>query len=160
MQALGHNCLVTRRSVNKGFKAGNMINGMTYLQEVSSLQVPLLESVRVKPIPVLFPFTAASQLLGMQTLSCEEQTCTLLFLLCTIAATTVQCTRTSGCAKRADVPSPVQVPWEFVAVFDADFEMPADFLYQTIWHMQQDSRLGFVQTRWSFTNGYENMLCW
>jgi cellulose synthase/poly-beta-1,6-N-acetylglucosamine synthase-like glycosyltransferase len=54
----------------------------------------------------------------------------------------------------------VQVPWEFVAVFDADFEMPPDFLFQTIWHMQQDSRLGFVQGRWSFTNGYDNMLCW
>ncbi|WIA17795.1 hypothetical protein OEZ85_009307 [Tetradesmus obliquus] len=85
MQQRGHHCLATRRAVNKGFKAGNMINGMSFLNEV---------------------------------------------------------------------------PWEFVAVFDADFEMPPDFLFQTIWHMQQDSRLGFVQGRWSFTNGYDNMLCW
>lgn len=34
MQQRGYNCLVTRRSVNKGFKAGNMINGMSFLQEV------------------------------------------------------------------------------------------------------------------------------
>lgn len=54
----------------------------------------------------------------------------------------------------------MQIPWEYVAVFDADFEMPPDFLYQTIWHMQHDAKLGFVQTRWSFTNGYDNMLCW
>lgn len=52
------------------------------------------------------------------------------------------------------------VPWEFVAVFDADFEMPADFLYQTIWHMVEDQKLAFVQTRWTFTNGYDNLLCW
>jgi hypothetical protein len=34
MQQRGHHCLVTRRSVNKGFKAGNMINGMSFLNEV------------------------------------------------------------------------------------------------------------------------------
>jgi hypothetical protein len=34
MQQRGHNCLVTRRSVNKGFKAGNMINGMSFLDKV------------------------------------------------------------------------------------------------------------------------------
>jgi hypothetical protein len=36
VQQRGHHCLVTRRSVNKGFKAGNMINGMSYLNEVSA----------------------------------------------------------------------------------------------------------------------------
>jgi hypothetical protein len=95
-----------------------------------------------------------------------------------------------------------EVPWEYVAVFDADFEMPADFLYQvgsrgqaravrgqsmgrsmparpasrhrahvslppgfpylpqTIWHMAEDPKLAFVQARWVFTNGYDNLLCW
>jgi cellulose synthase/poly-beta-1,6-N-acetylglucosamine synthase-like glycosyltransferase len=52
------------------------------------------------------------------------------------------------------------VPWDFVAVFDADFEMPGDFLYQTVWHMVEDARLAFVQARWTFTNGYDNLLCW
>lgn len=85
MQAKGHNCTITRRPTNKGYKAGNMLHGMAALEEV---------------------------------------------------------------------------PWEFVAIFDADFEMPSDFLYQTIWHMVRDSKLGFVQTRWTFTNGYDNLLCW
>eukprot|EP00775_Hariotina_reticulata_P008524 gene8524-8706_t len=85
MQERGFNCLVTRRDVNVGFKAGNMINGMQCLTEL---------------------------------------------------------------------------PWEYVAVFDADFEMPADFLYQTIYHMQRDRKLAFVQTRWCFTNAYDNLLCW
>jgi cellulose synthase/poly-beta-1,6-N-acetylglucosamine synthase-like glycosyltransferase len=52
------------------------------------------------------------------------------------------------------------LPWEYVAVFDADFEMPRDFLFQTVWHMAEDPRLAFVQTRWTFTNGYDNLLCW
>lgn len=52
------------------------------------------------------------------------------------------------------------LPWEYVAVFDADFEMPPDFLYQTIWHMAEDAKLAFVQTRWTFTNAYDNLLCW
>jgi cellulose synthase/poly-beta-1,6-N-acetylglucosamine synthase-like glycosyltransferase len=77
--------LVTRRPENKGFKAGNMLNGMAALKTVG---------------------------------------------------------------------------WEFVAVFDADFEMSQDFLYQTIWHMLVDPYLGFVQTRWTFTNGYDNLLTW
>jgi cellulose synthase/poly-beta-1,6-N-acetylglucosamine synthase-like glycosyltransferase len=50
--------------------------------------------------------------------------------------------------------------WEYVAVFDADFEMAPDFLYQTVYHMMKDPRLAFVQTRWTFTNGYDNLLCW
>jgi cellulose synthase/poly-beta-1,6-N-acetylglucosamine synthase-like glycosyltransferase len=40
---------------------------------------------------------------------------------------------------------------EFVAVFDADFIPPPDFLHSTIpWF--GDSRVGMVQTRWSFCN--------
>lgn len=54
----------------------------------------------------------------------------------------------------------MQLAWEYVAIFDADFEMPPDWLLQTIWHLERDKRLAFVQTRWVFTNGYDNMLCW
>lgn len=39
MQQRGHHCLVTRRAVNKGFKAGNMINGMSFLNEVGIVVV-------------------------------------------------------------------------------------------------------------------------
>jgi cellulose synthase/poly-beta-1,6-N-acetylglucosamine synthase-like glycosyltransferase len=55
MSAAGHACIVTRRPVNVGYKAGNLANGMKALESVA---------------------------------------------------------------------------WEYVAVFDADFEMPPDFLYQ------------------------------
>ena len=40
---------------------------------------------------------------------------------------------------------------EFVAVFDADFCPPADFLQRTI-HQFADSTVGVVQTRWSYLN--------
>lgn len=53
-----------------------------------------------------------------------------------------------------------QLPYEYVAIFDADFEMPYDWLFQTIWHLERDKNLGFVQTRWCFTNGYDNLLTW
>ena len=44
---------------------------------------------------------------------------------------------------------------EYVAIFDADFCPRADFLLQTIPHFQSRSRLGMVQTRWSYLNsGY------
>jgi cellulose synthase/poly-beta-1,6-N-acetylglucosamine synthase-like glycosyltransferase len=42
--------------------------------------------------------------------------------------------------------------YQFAAIFDADFEPPEDFLYQTIHHLQRDPKLGFVQTRWTFSN--------
>ena len=41
---------------------------------------------------------------------------------------------------------------EFVAVFDADFVPPHDFLKQTIPHFSAQSNLGLVQTRWSHLN--------
>jgi hypothetical protein len=34
MQEQGHHCLVTRRDINVGFKAGNLMNGMDRLTEV------------------------------------------------------------------------------------------------------------------------------
>ena len=46
---------------------------------------------------------------------------------------------------------------EFVAVFDADFCPPADFLQRTI-HFFADPRVGVVQTRWSYLNRDYNFL--
>jgi cellulose synthase/poly-beta-1,6-N-acetylglucosamine synthase-like glycosyltransferase len=41
---------------------------------------------------------------------------------------------------------------EFIAVFDADFVPPADFLRKTIPHLTANPRLGLVQTRWGHLN--------
>jgi len=46
---------------------------------------------------------------------------------------------------------------EFVAVFDADFIPPPDFLLKTIHHFA-DSKVGVVQTRWSYLNRDYNFL--
>src|SRR6185312_15165162 len=46
---------------------------------------------------------------------------------------------------------------EFVAVFDADFIPPADFLTRTIQHFA-DPKVGVVQTRWSYLNRDFNFL--
>jgi cellulose synthase/poly-beta-1,6-N-acetylglucosamine synthase-like glycosyltransferase len=46
---------------------------------------------------------------------------------------------------------------EFVAVFDADFLPPVDFLERTI-HYFTDDRIGVVQTRWSHINRDSNLL--
>jgi len=46
---------------------------------------------------------------------------------------------------------------EFVAIFDADFVIPRDFLKRTIHHFT-DPRVGLVQTRWSYLNRYYNLL--
>lgn len=40
---------------------------------------------------------------------------------------------------------------EFIAIFDADFLPPADFLQRTI-HFFRDNRVGMVQTRWDHLN--------
>jgi len=40
---------------------------------------------------------------------------------------------------------------EFLAIFDADFVVPPDFLRRTIPHFG-DPRIGFVQTRWTYYN--------
>ncbi|MBU0705413.1 MAG: glycosyltransferase [Chloroflexi bacterium] len=42
---------------------------------------------------------------------------------------------------------------EYIAIFDADFCPPSDFLLQTIPHFSARPRLGMVQTRWSYLNG-------
>lgn len=49
--------------------------------------------------------------------------------------------------------------FEYVAIFDADFEPPEDFLYQTVIHMLRDDNCAFVQTRWTFTNS-NSLLTW
>lgn len=41
---------------------------------------------------------------------------------------------------------------EFIAIFDADFQPPADFLLRTIPHLQRDDSVGFLQTRWGHLN--------
>ncbi len=41
---------------------------------------------------------------------------------------------------------------EFIAIFDADFVPPPDFLKQTIPHLTANPKLGFVQGRWGHLN--------
>uniref|UniRef100_A0A1J3GJ21 Putative xyloglucan glycosyltransferase 12 n=1 Tax=Noccaea caerulescens TaxID=107243 RepID=A0A1J3GJ21_NOCCA len=48
--------------------------------------------------------------------------------------------------------------YEFVAIFDADFQPLPDFLKKTIPHFKDNEELGLVQARWSFVNQEENLL--
>ncbi|KAL9675288.1 hypothetical protein QQ045_003490 [Rhodiola kirilowii] len=48
--------------------------------------------------------------------------------------------------------------YEFVAIFDADFQPSADFLKQTVPHFKDNEELGLVQARWAFVNKDENLL--
>ncbi|XVF60379.1 hypothetical protein PTKIN_Ptkin08bG0040700 [Pterospermum kingtungense] len=48
--------------------------------------------------------------------------------------------------------------YEFVAIFDADFQPNPDFLKQTVPHFKRDPEIGLVQARWSFVNKDENLL--
>ncbi|CAL9128325.1 unnamed protein product [Musa acuminata var. zebrina] len=48
--------------------------------------------------------------------------------------------------------------YEFVAIFDADFEPNPDFLKLSIPHLKGNPELGLVQARWSFVNRDENLL--
>jgi cellulose synthase/poly-beta-1,6-N-acetylglucosamine synthase-like glycosyltransferase len=47
---------------------------------------------------------------------------------------------------------------EYIAIFDADFIPPADFLLRTIPYFEQDERLGIVQSRWTHLNRDFNLL--
>jgi cellulose synthase/poly-beta-1,6-N-acetylglucosamine synthase-like glycosyltransferase len=47
---------------------------------------------------------------------------------------------------------------EFVAIFDADFVPPPDFLNATIPHLVADPELGLVQARWEHLNADHNLL--
>jgi cellulose synthase/poly-beta-1,6-N-acetylglucosamine synthase-like glycosyltransferase len=46
---------------------------------------------------------------------------------------------------------------EFIAIFDADFVPPRDFLMRTV-HYFADPKVGVVQTRWSYLNRHFNLL--
>ncbi|KAK7311396.1 hypothetical protein RJT34_09516 [Clitoria ternatea] len=48
--------------------------------------------------------------------------------------------------------------YEFVAIFDADFQPTPDFLKNTVPHFKDNDELGLVQARWSFVNKDENLL--
>lgn len=48
--------------------------------------------------------------------------------------------------------------YEFVAIFDADFQPSTDFLKHTVPHFQDNPDLGLVQARWAFVNKDENLL--
>ncbi|KAK9159797.1 hypothetical protein Syun_006138 [Stephania yunnanensis] len=48
--------------------------------------------------------------------------------------------------------------YEFVAIFDADFQPAPDFLKRTIPHFKGNDDLALVQTRWAFVNKDENLL--
>ncbi|KAL1834925.1 hypothetical protein ACET3Z_004576 [Daucus carota] len=48
--------------------------------------------------------------------------------------------------------------YEFVALFDADFQPPPDFLKKTLPYFKGNDDLGLVQTRWTFVNRDENLL--
>jgi cellulose synthase/poly-beta-1,6-N-acetylglucosamine synthase-like glycosyltransferase len=47
---------------------------------------------------------------------------------------------------------------EFIAVFDADFLPPPDFLMRTIHHFASSPKIGLVQTRWTHLNRDFNFL--
>lgn len=48
--------------------------------------------------------------------------------------------------------------YEFVAIFDADFQPNPDFLKKTVPHFKDNPQLGLVQARWAFVNKDENLL--
>ncbi|KAF7830178.1 putative xyloglucan glycosyltransferase 5 [Senna tora] len=48
--------------------------------------------------------------------------------------------------------------YEFVAIFDADFQPNPDFLKKTLPYFKENPELGLVQARWAFVNKDENLL--
>ncbi len=51
-----------------------------------------------------------------------------------------------------------RVRGDFIALFDADFLPPGDFLRRTVPYFLTDSRLGMVQTRWKHRNAERNLI--
>ena len=47
---------------------------------------------------------------------------------------------------------------EFIAIFDADFKPEPDFLLRTTPYLVGNADIGYVQTRWVFTNPEESYL--
>lgn len=50
------------------------------------------------------------------------------------------------------------VEYDYVCVFDADFSPDPDFLMKTIPWIHSNPQVGFVQSRWTYTNASENLL--
>ncbi|MCL7049165.1 hypothetical protein MKW94_000326 [Papaver nudicaule] len=48
--------------------------------------------------------------------------------------------------------------YEFVVIFDADFQPNPDFLMRTVPHFKDNDEIALVQARWSFVNKDENLL--
>ncbi|KAF3654759.1 putative xyloglucan glycosyltransferase 12 [Capsicum annuum] len=48
--------------------------------------------------------------------------------------------------------------YEFVAIFDADFQPSPEFLKRTVPYFKDNEDVGLVQARWSFVNKEENLL--
>lgn len=48
--------------------------------------------------------------------------------------------------------------YQYVAVFDADFKPESDFLLKTVPYLEGNPKVGYVQTRWVFTNPDESYL--
>jgi len=46
----------------------------------------------------------------------------------------------------------------YIAIFDADYTPPADFLLRTIPYLVNDDQLGIVQSRWTHLNRYYNLV--
>ena len=51
-----------------------------------------------------------------------------------------------------------RIKTDYVAIFDADFIPPTDFLQQTIPHLVENPKIGVVQTRWGHLNSDDNWL--
>lgn len=51
----------------------------------------------------------------------------------------------------------IEAEGEFIAVFDADFIPPADFIHRTIHYFSDDS-IGMVQVRWGYDNPNDSLL--
>lgn len=45
-----------------------------------------------------------------------------------------------------------------MAIFDADFKPEPDFLLRTVPYLIGNAEIGYVQTRWTFTNPEESYL--
>lgn len=50
------------------------------------------------------------------------------------------------------------VPYDYCAIFDADFHPDPDFLLKTIPYLNDNPEVGFVQTRWVYANGADSIL--
>ncbi|XP_022743764.1 probable xyloglucan glycosyltransferase 9 [Durio zibethinus] len=48
--------------------------------------------------------------------------------------------------------------YEFVAIFDTDFQPTLDFLKRPVRHFKDNEDVGLVRARWSFVNKDENLL--